>query len=88
MESVGADDEVALDRVAVGHADPRPLAVEVVQRHAVHLEPHVAAGVEAGGDQVLHDLLLAVDRDRPSGQPGEVDAMPLAGKAKLGAVMP
>ena len=40
-----------------------------------HLEANVATAIEQGADQVLHDLLLTVDRDVPAGQPGHVDVM-------------
>ena len=43
---------------------------------------------QARGDEVLDDLLLAVDRDRPAvGEPAEVDAVALAVEAQLEAAV-
>ena len=48
----------------------------------------VAASREPRADQILDDLLLAVDGDRaPAGQLGQVDAVTAASEAQLDAVM-
>ena len=69
MEAVAAGDHVALEllRDAVVHeANPRAFRLEVVHGHVVHLEKERQSALEPGGDQVLHDLGLAVDHDRAS----------------------
>src|SRR5206468_4655845 len=54
----------------------------------VHLEEQRAACVEPRRDQVLDDLLLAVDRDRPAlGELLEWDPMTLAIEAQLDALV-
>ena len=46
------------------------------------------AGIEPGGNQVLHDLLLAVDRDpATAGESREVDPVPLPLELQLDAVV-
>ncbi len=73
-------------RVAAG-GDERAVGVEVVQLGVGDLEADVDAVGQVRGDEVLHDLLLAVDEDRASGEVGEVDAMTPAGEAQFGAVV-
>src|SRR5918999_846490 len=79
-------------------ASPPPPAMRVVQRGAVAVDPDRAdvldleqqgrARREAGGDQILDDLLLAVDRDPPAaGELVEGDAVSLAAEAQLDAVV-
>ena len=51
------------------------------------LEQDGRAGREAGGDEVLHDLLLAVDGDALAGELGEVDAVPVAVDGDLDPMM-
>jgi hypothetical protein len=55
--------------------DDGVVGVDVDRRDVERLEHDLAAGGEAGGDEVLDDLLLAVDGDRPPGQLEEVDAV-------------
>ena len=51
------------------------------------LEHDRAAGVEAGGDQVLDDLLLAVHGDRVADEVDEVDAVAAALEGELDAAV-
>src|SRR5262249_17171990 len=46
-------------------------------------EHDLSAGGEARGDQILYDFVLAVNRDRASGQLAEIDAMTSAVEAQL-----
>ena len=65
-------------------ADPRPRPVDLVQSDVLDPEADLAAGGEPGRDQVLDDLVLAVDGDpAPAAEPGEVDALAAAGEAQL-----
>ena len=62
--------------------------MEIVHAHVFHVEQDRAACGETGGDQVLHDLVLAVDGHAfPARQLGEIDAVTLAPEAQLDAVM-
>src|SRR5215813_9730727 len=84
--SVAAGDEIAGDLVgrAVPHvADHGPLAVDILQADIGDLEMQRQSGGEPRGDQILHHLVLAVDRDRLAGERAEVDAMVAAGEADL-----
>ena len=66
MEAVAAGDEVAVDRALLAidvEADGRTVAVDVAHAHVVRLEDDLVAGGEARGDEILHDLVLAVDGD-------------------------
>ena len=72
---------------ACGERDAGTVGVEVVHFDVLDLEPQVATGVQPRGDEVLHDLLLAVDDDRAAGQLGEVDAVPRAVETQLGALV-
>ena len=67
--------------------DARALAVEVVERDVGDLEVQRAAIAQAGGDQILDDLLLAVDRDRAAGQLGHVDVLRATGLAQVDAAV-
>ena len=91
VEAVAAGDEVAAHfqrGVVLPEADHGLGTLEVVQAHRVDLEVDRTAGREAGRDQVLDHLVLAVDRDLPpAGQRGEVDPMAAAGEADLEPVV-
>ena len=80
VEAVAAGDEVARDLVrrAVDRArDARCRTGEVVHLHVGHLEMERPARGHTRRDQVLHDLVLAVDGDGPAaGQRRHVDVMP------------
>ena len=68
----------------LSEADLGAWPVEPVDAEALGFESDRAAGREPGRDQVLHDLVLAVDRDRlAAGQPGEVDPVAPAGEGDL-----
>ena len=77
---------VALAAVAV--VDARPVGVDPLEGHVVHLEQQRAAGVESRGDQVLDHLLLSVDRDRPPrDELLEGDPVPATVEAQLDPVV-
>src|SRR4051812_29787515 len=91
VEAVAAGDDVALERLRLAlvcERDARRVAVDALEAEVGDLEADVAARLEAAGDEVLDDLLLAVDGDRPpAGQPAQVDPVALAVEAQLDAVM-
>ena len=90
MEPVAAGDHVAgelLRRAVVAEGDARAVGGKVVHRDVGGLEQDRLAGGEAGGDQVLHHLVLAVDGDVPAGEGGEVDPVVAAGEAQVHAVV-
>ena len=91
MEAVAAGDDVALEHAllaGVTEADRRALGLDAVEAHVADLEEQLRPGGEPGGDQVLHDLLLAVDRDpAPARELGERDAVALAVEAQLDPVV-
>ena len=85
VEAVTAGDEVAVQRAA-GPADAGPPA-DVVHRDPAGVEDQRLPVGQALRDQVAHHLLLAVDGDALAGEPGQVDAVVLALKTQLHAVM-
>ena len=91
MEAVAARDDVAPQRLCpavVYEVDRGCAAVDAVDRDVRHLEEERAAGVEALRDEVLDDLLLAVQRDRAAaGQVAQRDAVAAAAEAQLDAVV-
>ena len=90
MESVAAGDDVAPELhflACVAVSNERTLRLELVHGHVVDLELDRPAGLDAGGDQVLHDLLLPVDGDVPARQPAQVDAVPRALELQLEPVV-
>ena len=82
---------VALELVllaVVAVADARPLGLEVVHRDVGDLEVQRQPVVETRGDQVLDDLVLAVDHDAAAaGQLAQRDAVALAVEPQLDAVV-
>ena len=82
MKAVAARDDVAGQRVlgvALAVADRRPVAIEPFERRHLGLELDRRAVRDARRDQVLHDLLLAVDRHHLAGdQLGEMHVDQLA----------
>ena len=82
VEAVAARDDVAGQRVlgaVLAVADRRPVALEPVERRHLGLELDRRAVRDARGDQVLHHLLLAVDRHHLAGdQLGEMHVDQLA----------
>ena len=79
VEAVAPGDHVALDPLrpagAVDVAHRRGVRGEVVHGHVVDLEVDGLARRQPGGDEVLDDLLLAVDGHRLAGEPGQIDAV-------------
>ena len=68
MEAVAAGDDVAREHVLgafVREADARTLALEIVDGDVGDLEHERKVRVQAEVDEVLHDLRLSVDDDRP-----------------------
>src|SRR5215472_3896966 len=89
MGAIAAGDEVAGDLpglACLAVAQDR-LAGNALQGDIRDLEMDRSAIGEAGGDQVLHHLMLAVDRDGLAGEGLEVDAVTPARKADLDAGM-
>ena len=77
-----------MGRAVLRVADQRRLAVEIAHAHVAGLEDDLPSVGQALRDQILHDLVLAVDRDGlPAGERGEVDAVALARKAQLDPMM-
>src|SRR5215213_210109 len=67
--AVAAGNELAANLssfAVVDEPDRRRSGLDAVHRDVVHLEEQRAARLDPGGDQVLHDLLLPVDGDRPA----------------------
>ena len=71
----------------MGVAHGRGVGVDAVDRDVVDLEHDRVAGAQAGGDQVLDDLLLPVDRDRVADEVEEVDAVTAAPEGELDAAV-
>ena len=90
-ETVATSCEVRLQGVGLAClavVDLRSGRVGFVHMQRFGFEQELTAGFEAGGDQVLDDLLLAVHGDRSAtGQFGERDAVSLTFEAQLDAVM-
>ena len=78
----------ALVAALVPVPDQRTLALEVVHRDVRHLEVERPTRLEAKADEVLDDLGLAVDHDRPpAGEVAERDPVALARELQLDAVV-
>ena len=59
-----------------------------MQGDVVGLEADLASGREARGDEILHDLVLRVDRDRTAtGELGQRDAMPFPLELQVDAMV-
>ena len=90
MEAVAAGDDAAAQLVllTVGDvADDGVVAVDLVDRHVRRLEHDRVAGGEAGGDEILDDLLLAVHGDRVADQLVEVEAVAATLEGQLDAAV-
>ena len=88
MEAVAAGDDAAVQLVvlAAGHVpDDRGVALDLVDGHVRGLEHDRVSGGEAGSDEVLDDLLLAIDRDRVADELVEVEAVPATLEGQLDA---
>src|SRR5829696_7906084 len=71
VEAVTPGDEVAPELVVLAVlavADGWLLRFEGVDADSFGLEEDLSARVEPGGDEILDDLVLAVDRNRASGK--------------------
>src|SRR5512139_1797477 len=90
VKAVAARNEIAIDLVLaafVRELDLRLVAGQVVDGDVTDIEQHGSAIREAALDEVLHDLLLAVDRDALVHQRFEVDAMQITVNADIDAPM-
>ena len=91
MEAVAAGDHVAAQLVLfvlVSERDHRRVLVEAAHGHSFDLEQQRQAELQPDRDQILHDLRLAVDHDRPSvRQLAQRDAVPLAVELHRDAVV-
>jgi hypothetical protein len=90
VEAVAAGDVVALQPLfgaVLAPGDVRVVAVDVVRLHGLGFENDVQAARGRTFEQVVHDLLLAVDGDRSTGQFAHVDAENLAVQGDVGAFM-
>ena len=66
----------------------RAVGLDIVDAHVIRLEQDAPARGKARCDQVLHDFLLCVHRDRaPAGQCWEIDAVATPAEAQLDAVV-
>src|SRR5918994_850667 len=75
MRAVAAADKVAGDfllRARMPEGDCRPLASEAMQAHVVDLKENFPPVGEPLRDQILDDLLLAIDRDPLADQTTEI----------------
>ena len=88
VEAVAARDQVALERVPLALVRELDLRRLRVHRHVGDLEVQRQPGLQPRADQVLDDLLLAVDRDRAAaGQIAQRDPVALAAEPQLDAVV-
>ena len=90
MKTVAAGDEVAADAVIlapVTESDLRLAAVEIMHADRFNFEHNLPTIGEPPRDQILHDLLLAVDGDALADELAEVDVMQLVVEAKMDAVV-
>src|SRR5207245_1923300 len=91
VEAVAAGDHVAVEpllRTLVLETDVWRLGVEVVDAHVRDLEQERQAAREPVGDQILHDLRLAVDDDAAAaGELAQRDVVTLARELEVDAVM-
>ena len=90
MRSVATGHELAREGCFFAVAtvrDARVVILDTVDGGCLGLEPDLATVRQSLLDQVLDHFLLAVDRDPSAGQAAEVDAVLLAGKAQLDAVV-
>ena len=88
VEAVAARDQVALERVLLALVRELDLRRLRVHRHVGDLEVQRQPGLQPRADQVLDDLLLAVDRDRAAaGQVAQRDPVALAAEPQLDAVV-
>src|SRR5512139_666054 len=90
VKAVAACDEITTDLVLAAFArepDFRLIAGQVVDSDITDLEQQGSAIREAAFDEVLHDLLLAVDGDALVHQRFEVDAMQITVNADIDAPM-
>jgi hypothetical protein len=81
VKSVAPGNVVAVDLLRptfVPEADLRFLRLQVMHRDVIDLEQQRSSVSQAAGDQILHDLLLAVDGHPFVHQGLEIDAMEVA----------
>jgi hypothetical protein len=90
VEPVATGDEVAVEHLlgfVVAETDPRLLAIETFDSDRLRLEQDVVADREAGVDEILHHLVLPVDRHHLAGELGEGNAVAPAVETERETVM-
>src|SRR5918995_1080837 len=91
VEAVTSGDEVANDLPVVAVVpvvEDGPVSLEALGADVLDVELECAARLQPRCDQILHHLLLPVDRDpAAAGQRREVDPVPLAGDLQLDPVV-
>jgi hypothetical protein len=90
VESIATGNEIAnkLDRFSVVVKTNLWLGgIEVMNRDITDFEESLASGSEPSGNEVLHHLLLGIDRNTMPGQSLEIDAMTLAAETDLDSVV-
>src|SRR4051812_19194021 len=91
MRPVAAGDEVAGDRAdlsAGAKVERRPRGERIADRDLIHLEHDLASGGEPRTDEILHPLLLRVQRDPlAAGERFHVDVVRAALEAQVHAAM-
>src|SRR5258706_16282203 len=76
MKTVAACNEIASDVMGLSVlrvTDPRLGAGEIIGRDGVSSEDELGVGAEAGGNQILRDLGLAINGDRSACEPLQID---------------
>src|SRR4051794_37877103 len=90
MEAIAAADEIALDLLvaaAMTEANFRLCAGDVVEAHVVNFEQNLAAVGKPLCDQVLDDLLLAINGDALAHQLPKTDLVQRAVETEMNAVV-
>ncbi len=86
MEAVAPGDDIAAQfppNTTVHERNRRCGTVETIERDVVDLEVQRRARVHPRGDQILNQLVLAIDRDIPPAQFAERDPVPLTLEQQL-----
>jgi hypothetical protein len=90
VKAIAACDEVAKDLrrfATVVKSYLRGCGIEVVNRNILSFKENLALGCEPRRYEVLHDLLLRIDRDTAPRQGFEIYAMPLFPEANFHTIM-
>src|SRR5829696_5263951 len=90
MVTVAARHEVApqlMVLTVLPIADGRLLRLEIMQAYGFGLEQNLRVCVEPGADEVLDDLMLAIQHDTPAGEVAQWDTVSLPVESQLDALM-